>query len=304
MGHAGDIAQRRSRAHAVGLATVGTVVGYVHRAKSLARKTVDQRGAAFVGGIGHQQLVGLGAVLRVVSINQRLQVTDAGQAFHMAFAKQIATLADFLDQLLQRNALPLARATRAYAFERRQHTVLGFLVRQHGGATGTAGGTAFQAVIAAQHGIHLTHRRFHGCRVGGCQRVVGVARNAQDGVVVSINTHAHPALRPAAQAARRADHLAGLGRELACDGVETEFGLQRVATGCAGGCRARGAIDQALGTTCHGLAVARRECGQTTGHRTTTQQQAAACNVSILGLFGRVFFISHDCPFRAGAHSF
>ena len=40
--------------------------------------------------IGHQQLVGLGAVLGVLGVNQRLHVADGGQAVHMPFAKQIA----------------------------------------------------------------------------------------------------------------------------------------------------------------------------------------------------------------------
>jgi len=216
----------------------------------------------------------------------------------MAFAEQVAAFADFLHQLFQRNALPPAGAARAHALERGQHAVRCGLVRQHGRAAGAAGGAPFQAVVAAQHGIDLAHRGFHGRGVGGGQRVVGVAGNAQDLVAGAVHAQAHTALGPAAQAGRGADHLAGLGAQLAGGGVDAEFRGQRVAARGAGRAGAGGAGHQALGAAGQGFAIAGGKGGQATGHGPATQQQAAAGGIGLFGVCGGMLFVGHGLPLQ------
>ena len=284
--HAGQVAQGRCRTHAKALAAVGAVVADVHGAEGRPRKAAQQLGAAFVGGVGHQQLVGARAELGVVGVQRRPGVPDGAQALDLAFAEQVAALADFLHQLLEGNALPATAAARAHALERGEHAVRRTLVLQHGRAARAGRGPALQAQLLAQFGVDLAHGFFHGGRARGGQRVVGVACHAQDAVAGGIDTHAHAALRPAAQAAGGADHLAGLGGERARGRVDAELRRQRIAARGAGRGRARGACDQALGTARQCFTVAGRKGGQPTGGESAAQQQAAAGGLGIQGIFG------------------
>ena len=290
MRHLRQTAQRGGGADAKALAAVGAVVGHVDGAKRRPGKAPKQRAAPFVGRIGHQQLVAFGAVLGVVSIDRGGGVIDGAQAFHMAFAKQVAALADFFHQLLEGNGFPAPFAALAHALERLQHAVRAGLVLLHGRAACAGGGAAFQAVFAAQHGVDLAHRHLHRRGVGGGQRVVGVAGNAQDAVGLGVNAHAHAALRPAAQAARRADHLAGLGAEHARDRVDAKFGQQRIAARGMRRHRARTAGDQALAGLEHHFAVTGGKGGHAASNDSAAQQQPAAGVVFRLA-FGLALFV-------------
>lgn len=252
------------------------MVGDIDGTERLLGKAVDQRGAAFVGGFRHQQLVGFGAVFGVGFINQRIDVADGAQTVHMAFAEEIAAFADFLNQLFERDALPLSGAAWAHPLERLENAVWGFLMLEHGRSTRATGGAAFQAVVTAQHGVDLAHRCFHGGGVCGGQRVIGVAGNTDDPVVGSIDAHTYAALCPAAQTRGGADHLAGLGRQFAADGIDAEFGHQRVAARGALGGFARAASDQPLGSLGHGFTIACGKSRQTACNGTAAQQHAAA----------------------------
>ena len=284
--HAGQVAQRGGGTHAKALAAVGAVVADVHGAEGRPRKAAQQLGAAFVGGIGHQQLVGARAELGVVGVQRTLGIPDGAQALDLAFAEQVTALAHLLHQLLEGNALPAAAAARAHALERGEHAVRRALVLQHGRAARAGRGPALQAQLLAQFGVDLAHGLLHGGRARGGQRVVGIAGHAQDAVAGGIDTHAHAALRPAAQAAGRADHLAGLGGERARGRVDAELGRQRIAARSAGRGRARGACHQALGAARQRLAVAGCKRGQPTGGEAPAQQQSPAGGLGIQGIFG------------------
>ena len=56
-----------------------------------------------------------------------------------------------------------------------------------------------QAVVAAQLRVDLAHRRLHGGRARGGQRMIRIAGHAQDAVFLGVHAQAHAALRPAAQ---------------------------------------------------------------------------------------------------------
>ncbi|MDT4886110.1 hypothetical protein FQZ97_1224230 [compost metagenome] len=90
------------------------MVADVNRAERLRGKTLNQRRAAFVGRFGEEELVDLGAVFRIFRIQRRFAVEERAQPFHMALAEQVAALADFLHQLLERDGLPLALAAPAH----------------------------------------------------------------------------------------------------------------------------------------------------------------------------------------------
>ncbi|KAG0920120.1 hypothetical protein G6F32_015760 [Rhizopus arrhizus] len=127
------------------------MVAEVDRAEGLRGKALDQGRAAFVGGGGKEELVDLGAVLRIVGVQQRVAVENGAQAFHMAFAEEVAAFAHFLHELLERDGLPLAFAPPAHALHRLQHAERTVHLFQHGRAAGAGRGAAFQAVLAA-HG--------------------------------------------------------------------------------------------------------------------------------------------------------
>ena len=277
--HAADVAQRRTGADAEALPAVRAMVAEVGAAERLLGEAPDQRGAPLVGGIGEHELVRLGAVLGVLRVDQRLRVEGGAQAVHMAFTEQVAAFADFLHQVFERDALPLAAAARADALERLQHAVRVHLLLGHGRAARAGGGAVAQAAVAAKAGEHIAHRGFHGGGVAGGQRVVGVAGHAQDAVAFGVHPHAHAALRPAAEAARHAHRLARLGLQLAGGRIDAELRRERIA---ARGVRrhfARAAGDQALAGLEQGLAIAGREGRQAAGGNAAAREHLALAEI-------------------------
>lgn len=277
--HALEVAERGAGADPEALAAVRAVVGHVDGAERLRREALDQRRAALVGRIGEQQLIRARPVFGVVGVQRRDRVVDGAQAVHLAFAEQVAAFAYFFHQLLERNGAPLARSARADALERAQHAVGAGQLLQHGRAARARGGAAFQAVVAAQPGVDLAHRRMHGRRLRGGQRVVRVARHAQDAVGFRVHAQAHAALGPATQAAGGADGLARLGRQCAGDGIDAEFRGERIAAQGVGGGRAGAALGQALDGAGHGFAIAGREGGHAAGHGAAAGDQLASARV-------------------------
>jgi hypothetical protein len=78
--------------------------------EGVLRETFDERVPAFIAGIGDQQLIGLGAQRRLSRIERRVEIADSPQPLDRPFAKQIAALHHFLNQLFKANALPLPAA--------------------------------------------------------------------------------------------------------------------------------------------------------------------------------------------------
>src|SRR5690606_21298223 len=206
----------------------------------------------------------------------------------MAFTEEITAFTDFLNQLLEGYCFPLTRTAGPHTLERLPDAVGCSLMLEHGGSPRTRSGAAFQAVISSQHGIDLTHGRFHGRMVRGGQWMIGVAGNADDAVRGCIDPHSHAALGPTPQTARWAHHLAGMCLQSPGDRVNTKLRLQRVAAYCVFSGRTRSARHQAFGASYQGLTVARRECGRAACYQSSTQQLAA----QLVG--SRFAFFTHD----------
>ncbi len=251
------------------------MIAEVDGAKRLPGKALDQRRAPFIGGVGEEELVDLRPVFGIAGIERGLAVVDRAQTVHVALPEQVTAFADLLHQLFETDRLPFSLAPFAHPLHGLQHAVGTVQLLQHGRSPRARGGAAFQSAVAAELRIDVAHRRVHGCGPRRGQRVVWVACNAQDAVFRRIHTQAHAALRPAAQTARRADDLAGLGAKRAGQRIDAEFRGQRVAAHGVRRRHARRALRQALGRFDHGVSVARRKGRHAAGHDAAAHLQFA-----------------------------
>ncbi len=187
------------------------------------------------------------------------------QALDVAFTKQVAAFADFLDQLFKGNFFPLALAPLANPFEAVSDAIGAGDLRHHGIATGTGSGAASQALIFKTtdtfQGIH-DGRGLGQVRIAG-QRVIGVADHAQDLFAGVVHPYPHAAQRGAAIADGKGGALIGVERQFAGGAVNTVLGRQRVAVNAVIGLFTRGAF-QAMGHFQQRVGIAGHKSGGTT----------------------------------------
>src|SRR5690554_343085 len=137
----------RAGTHAEREPAIGAVMAVIAGGKSVHGETLEQIGAAVVGGFHHHQLVGLGSVLWILKVDQCVVVMNGAQAIHVAFTEEVTSFADLLDQLLEGDLLPLASATLADPLEAVSHPK-GAIQLAHHGITTSAGGGAVDLTLA------------------------------------------------------------------------------------------------------------------------------------------------------------
>src|SRR5690554_1045881 len=269
------IVHRGTGTQAEGQTAIGAVGTEVARAKGVEGKAAQDGSAAVVGGVHHQQLVGQRAVFGVFRVNQGVVVVQFAQPLDMAFAKQVATFADFLDHLFKGNFFPLALAPLADPFQAVGDAVRTGDLRHHGVAAGTGGGAPGQPLILVTTDAFQGVPDWSGLGQVGVtgQRVIGVANDTQHFFAVVVDPDPHATQGGTAIADGKGGALVRVQDQLAGGAVDAVFGSQRVAVDAVIGLFA-GSAFQTIGHFQQRIGITGHKGGSATGCDCALEQAA------------------------------